>query len=408
MRKILTIFVLLLSSASTMAAGVAATGVKLDPAMNRQNLNAWGAKLSAKGTLTKQLASNRGSKMDGFLLRLRSQQAEMAKTPSGAALPQDADTRRVAHPFLRFSDTREVQVYVQLSDTAQTTLDNLEAVGLRIELVNQLLVKIQGWIAVDQLMALAAVSNVELISAPRYANLRAGSVMTQGDAIIKANQLRSMGFTGKGVRVGIISDGANNWTQSRARGDLPASDIATYGRCTPNSANPAACLYARSCNEGTAMAEIIHDIAPDATLAVGAASTSLEFIQRVNELNNDFKADIIVDDLGYFGEPYFEDGDIAKAVAGAASKLLFISAAGNSGDSHYEKQYRQTSGSSLHDFGWAEGRTSDIDQGIVVPAKTSLVVIMQCPNPDIEMSPADFCINSSVMVIELPGTRWRA
>ncbi len=77
------------------------------------------------------------------------------------------------------------------------------------------------------------------------------------------------------------------------------------------------------------MAEIVHDIAPGAQLAVAAAGTSLEFIARVNDLANTFGADIIVDDIGFHREPYFEDGPVAQAVAAVKDQVVFISSAGN-------------------------------------------------------------------------------
>ena len=112
------------------------------------------------------------------------------------------------------------------------------------------------------------------------------------------------------------------------------------------------------CNEGTAMAEIIHDIAPDAELAVGAAGTTLEFIQRIDDLVNDFGATIIVDDIGFRNEPFFEDGPVAQAVAAVAGDVVFVSAAGNSANNHHESAFRDISTidpsytDALHVFGF--------------------------------------------------------
>ena len=55
--------------------------------------------------------------------------------------------------------------------------------------------------------------------------------------------------------------------------DLPAT-VATYGTSDGS--------------EGVAMAEIIHDLAPDTQLAIGAGLTDLEFIQRVTDLKDIF------------------------------------------------------------------------------------------------------------------------
>ena len=162
--------------------------------------------------------------------------------------------------------------------------------------------------------------------------------MSEGDAILKAILVRALGFIGSGVKVGIISDGANNWPQSQASGDLPAAGITLFGGCTPTPPDITICRSRRTCNEGTAMAEIVHDLAPGAEIAVGAISTSLEFIARVNDMANTFGADVIVDDVGFFGEPYFEDGPVAQAVAAVKNQVVFISSAGNAAQN---LRYRQ-------------------------------------------------------------------
>ena len=58
--------------------------------------------------------------------------------------------------------------------------------------------------------------------------------------------------------------------------------------------------------------EIVHDLAPEAELAFSPADSSLEMVKAILWLANDaFEgegADVIVDDLGYFREPFFEDG----------------------------------------------------------------------------------------------------
>lgn len=284
-------------------------------------------------------------------------------------------------PFVRMKDVGDVQVYVQVKDASGETLDRLSEYGLQIELHNDKLNKVQGWIEIDLLDALTELPEVIKTTIPQYGRSNKGSVTTEGDIIIKSNKLRVMGFNGKGIRVGVISDGANNWQASQASGDLPSGGITLFGSCTRRAANPSQCVSERTCNEGTAMAEIIHDLAPEAELAVGSADTSLEFMQKIDQLVNDFQANIIVDDLGYYAEPYFEDGELADAVAEVSTQVLFVSSAGNSADSHYEKNYVKTANYYYHDFGISEGAASNIYQGILVPPEDYIWVIMQWNDP---------------------------
>ena len=125
-------------------------------------------------------------------------------------------------------------------------------------------------------------------------------------------------------------------------------------------------------------AEIIHDIAPEAELAVAAVGTSLEFINQVNVLANTFEADVIVDDIGFFGEPYFEDGDVARAVSRLAEDILYFSSAGNSNGIHYEANFEPVFEQEvlLHDFD-ISGTEEDLDQGFAINPNSSSFVILQ-------------------------------
>jgi len=260
----------------------------------------------------------------------------------------------------RIKDGTLVQVYIELNEYSQINIDRLIDAGLDIEIENENLKKIQGWVAIGKLDMLTAYDFVKSVRSPSYGQPNIGSKRTQGDIILRTNKLRAMGYSGKGVRVGIISDGFNDWRSAQRSGDLPAGNIKRYGWCEKKQADPGNCIEERECNEATAMAEIVYDIAPNATLALVAAGTSLELISKINTLVNDFKADIIVDDYSFYSEPYFEDGDVAKAVRSATRKVLYITSAGNQGDGHYEKQYLpKSNGSGYHNFGGAEGGELD-------------------------------------------------
>ena len=359
--------------------------LNLDQTTRQQRIDAARPSAPVSALSTSSLASASRGQIGPHIRRLLDENKRLNQTLSNPA-PGSNTTKPSAsslkgNPFVRLQDDRKVQVYVRLDQTSPEQLDRLSRSGLDIELFNESLRLVQGWISLDQLEQLNTLAGIQSISAPRYAQSNRGSVTTQGDSILLANQLRAQGHTGKGIRIGIISDGANDWTASRARGDLPASGITRYGSCSKRSANPSQCISKITCNEGTAMAEIIYDLAPDAKIAVSSASTSLDFIQRVNQLVNTFKADIIVDDLSYFGEPYFEDGDIAKAVAALSDQVLFVSAAGNSGSGHYEQNYRAAPGGNFHDFGRASGSSSDSDMGIIIPARGYLLMLMQWNEP---------------------------
>ena len=129
------------------------------------------------------------------------------------------------------------------------------------------------------------------------------------------------------MKVGVISDGVDAWRTSQSSNDLPDSI-----EVDPNSPG--------SGDEGTALLEIVHDLAPGAKLAFSGPYTSLDMVDSIlwlaNEAFDGEGADVIVDDYRFYFEPYFEDGMVAQAAADAvAGGAVFVSAAGNSGDRHY-------------------------------------------------------------------------
>lgn len=182
-----------------------------------------------------------------------------------------------------------------------------------------------------------------------------GSVTSQGDAAHRAREARDFfGATGAGVKIGVLSDGVAALTQLQTSGDLPPDVTVLPGQAGGGS-------------EGTAMLEIIHDLAPDAKLFFATAFISdVSFADNIRRLRFEYGCDIIVDDIIYFNESPFQDGIIARAVNDVtADGALFFSSAGNEGNFNdgtsgtWEGDFRNggsltfpsTSSYTIHDFG---------------------------------------------------------
>ena len=129
---------------------------------------------------------------------------------------------------------------------------------------------------------------------------------------------------------GFTADAASD----TSTGDLPASvsvleeaDCLNYGAPT----------FLPDSDEGRAMLQIVHDVAPGASLAFHTAVTSeADFASGITALAA-AGAQVIADDIGYFDEPFFQDGLIAQAVDQVESQgVAYFSAAGNNGASGYD------------------------------------------------------------------------
>ena len=251
--------------------------------------------------------------------RAAQQQREAPDYAVTRGLDADAPPSEPQRDLIRFDDAGNVQVYIYMESTDEEALAELQELGARIEIVHAGIV--QAWVPPAALEAFAALDIVRDISPPDYGVTRTGSVTTEGDTIHRSNLVRELSsLTGAGVRVGVISNGVDSITSARATGDLPATVDVNPDR--PGRGD-----------EGTALLEIIHDLAPGASLAFSRAGSSLGFVRAVEWLEDDAfggqGADIIVDDLGYYAEPYFEDGRVALAAANAvAGGVVFVSARG--------------------------------------------------------------------------------
>jgi subtilisin-like proprotein convertase family protein len=183
----------------------------------------------------------------------------------------------------------------------------------------------------------------------------AGSVTSRGDMAHNARAARNFfGVSGAGVRIGVLSDSVDFLAQSVASGNLPADVTVLPGQ----SGTP-------GIGEGTAMLEIVHDLAPGAKLFFATAFNGIQsFADNIRALRA-AGCDIIVDDVIYFVESPFHDDIVSTAVNEVtADGALYFSSAGNEGNFNdgssgtWEGDFKNSrvtlpalTGGTLHDFG---------------------------------------------------------
>ena len=190
-----------------------------------------------------------------------------------------------------------------------------------------------------------------------------GSVTSQADSVMNADVGRTnFGVNGTGLKIGVISDSFNSLGGAAAgvgSGDLP-------GIGNPNGFLSEVNVL-RDANvgtdEGRAMIELIHDIAPGAEIMfhsafnnAGAPGTppSTTIAQAIDALRL-AGADIIVDDVAILTAAKYQDGAAASAVNRAfAAGIPYFSSAGNNGSNAYEANHFSsapaTGFNDLHDF----------------------------------------------------------
>ncbi len=154
--------------------------------------------------------------------------------------------------------------------------------------------------------------------------VNAGSKTSEGDKAHAADRARRFfGVDGTGVKIGVLSDSDDFKEQAIASGDLPPGTTTVPGQ----DGRPGT-------GEGTAMMEIVHDVAPGADLFFATAFISPEsFADNIRRLRFEFHCDVIVDDIIYFFESPYEDDIIAQAVDDVtADGAMYFSSSGNGGN----------------------------------------------------------------------------
>ncbi|WP_320178476.1 BACON domain-containing protein [Roseovarius pacificus] len=270
----------------------------------------------------------------------------------------------------------EVQVYAVVDAVTSDHVAALAKAGLRVEMFSERMKTVQGWVRYDQLETLAALDFVERLKLPSYGITRTGSVNSEGDALLNADDVRALPspgpYTGAGIKLGIISDGADTRATAIASGDLPSGGVTIHP------------TFPGSGDEGTAMLEIVHDLAPGAELYFGGGlSSSVAMANVIDWMANTVNCDVICDDLGFYAEPYFEDGDIANTARDAVltSGRVYCSSAGNSADDHWQGLFADpgagtsVGGKFLHD--WKTDASVDQFLDFQVSAGGTITFVLQ-------------------------------
>jgi hypothetical protein len=132
----------------------------------------------------------------------------------------------------------------------------------------------EGFVPAANLEALEAEPAVDAIRPPLEVNVpTAGSVT--GEEVAKTNAddwQATLGATGAGVKVGIIDVfGTTAWSSAQGSGDVPVP-AGTF--CRNNGSNCS--VFDGGEAHGAGVAEIVHDMAPDAQLYLGSATTTAD------------------------------------------------------------------------------------------------------------------------------------
>jgi uncharacterized repeat protein (TIGR01451 family) len=213
-----------------------------------------------------------------------------------------------------------VDIVLASSASVKPVLNKLESLGAVVKAKSALFRQVYARVRLDDLEPLAGMADVRKVR-QHVPGMTQKINTSEGDATHGAAEARGFfGATGAGVKVCVLSDGVDSLASLQASGDLPPGiDVIDPG----------------SGDEGSAMLEIVHDLAPNATLGFAQAGPNeASFAANILALGSaPHNCNIIVDDVIYFDESPFEDGPVAQAVNTVTGNgVFYFSSAGNEGN----------------------------------------------------------------------------
>lgn len=317
----------------------------------------------------------------GFALPATAAAAESGSSPLSPELTQLAEPAVAAQPPASQAEAiglpaegpgslihegDRVVVEAHFEGGALARLEALKEAGARISVVSRRYQTVALSVEPEDLDALAEVPGLSSVEASRAPIVygagetastagtptgpcEGGSVISQGLEQMNVETAReAFGARGAGETVGVLSDSFNAATTAigggtiatHAREDEETNDLPGPASTCSGQKVPVDVLAegpsSEATDEGRAMLQVVHDLAPEAELAFATAySTELEFARNIERLAEPVSAggagaDVIVDDVAYFEEPFFQEGPVANAIRKVTGEgVVYLTAAGN-------------------------------------------------------------------------------
>ena len=268
----------------------------------------------------------KGGALVGFDMQL----AALFYQQSGQSVQMSAFTQSVEQFEAAFSQDGQ---YVLIDATAAdrngaNLLASLQALGLKNG--SSFGAVASGWLPVQSVVQLADADNLATVRESAFTT-HVGSVTTQADVAQRNDVARATyGVDGSGLRVGVLSDSfnGNGSTTDNVATNIASDDLPVNTRILFDTTGS---------DEGRAMGQLIHDLAPGAGVDFATAfNGQASFANNILALAAAGDR-IIVDDVSYFAELSYQNGIISQAVNQVAAQgVSYFSSAGNDGTTGYQ------------------------------------------------------------------------
>lgn len=263
--------------------------------------------------------------------------------------------RKFAQERGLLNDQDELLLTLELDTSENASLvEQLQSLGVRVTAASENLVDIAvGMQLIDDALQagdagglLDDLTELEHVIRVRFSpptTGSAGDVETESLPVIQADAWQAAGFSGKGIKIGVIDIGFDRYRELLGT-DLPAN-------VTARSFTADTEIDQTGSVHGTACAEIIHDIAPDAELFFTIYDTQAERRLAVDWLMAQGVDIISHSRSGMYG-PMDGTGEFARMVEQKVMSqgVLWVNAAGNYAERHYRGTFTDEDGDGFHEF----------------------------------------------------------
>ena len=241
---------------------------------------------------------------------------------------------------LNYKDGK-TRIVVSVDELDALTLAKLQQLG-KIEIQKQR--QVQILVPIDKIEEISQIANVQK-SRPPSMPIQHGMITSEGVESVSADLVHESGLTGKGVKIAVL-DLAFDTLNSEIQPNIVQSKSFRYnmdGLLMPVIGEGTQYLH------GTAVAEIITDVAPDVDLYLYSFGTELEFADAVDYAIP--RVDLIAMSAGWMTFP--TDGSTlmtSKVEEAVNSGVSFVLSAGNNAEIHWQGNYVDTDLRGWHEF----------------------------------------------------------
>jgi len=187
-------------------------------------------------------------------------------------------------------------------------------------------------------------------------------IQSEGLGLTGATNYHSVGHTGSGVKVAVIDIGFAGLSSAISAGELPNTVVMID--CTGSS-----CISTGFSSEtdyhGTAVAEIVYDMAPGAELYLIKIGDTLDLKDAKDyAVANGIK--IINHSVGYWNTNFYGGGcynsnAVCTANDAHSNGILWVNSMGNYAESHYGATFTDSDGDGFHDVAAGDDETINIE-----------------------------------------------